>query len=229
MKQLIKDLPEFNRPREKALINGIKSLSDVELLAIIIKTGYRDTSALELSNMLLKEYHSIYQISLLSIEKLGKYKGIGNIKATTILAAIELGKRAIKSNEIKLKITNGDTVFNQYKNYFNNIYQEYLLVIFLNNHNEVIKDEIIFKGSINQSLFHPREIFKKAIDYLAVKIILVHNHPSGNESPSNEDDLFTYRMIKCGMMMGILVVDHIIIGNNFYSYYDHKPDFFKYN
>lgn len=229
MKQLIKDIPIDFRPREKAMIQGIKSLNDAELLAIIIKTGYKDTSALELSNLLLKNNQNLYNLGDLSIETLSRYKGISKVKATTILAAIELGRRAINHIDEKIPIKNASQIFLKYQNRFKNCYQENLLVIFLNNQNQIIKDEIIFKGSINQSLFHPREIIKKAIDYLAVKIILIHNHPSGDESPSAMDDEFTLRMIKCGNLVGINVIDHIIIGNNYYSYYDHKNDWFKYN
>ena len=229
MKQLIKDIPLDLRPREKALTSGIKSLSDSELLAIILKTGYKDTSSLELSNLLLKEYNNLYNLGDLSIEALSLYKGISKVKATTILAAIELGRRSNNPPNENIAIKNASQIFLKYQNRFKNCYQENLLVIFLNNHNQIIKDEIIFKGSINQSLFHPREIIKKAIDYLAVKIILVHNHPSGDESPSLNDDEFTLRMIKCGNLVGISVIDHIIIGNNYYSYYDHKSEWFKYN
>ena len=228
MNQLIKDIPFDSRPREKAIKNGVKSLTDSELLAIIIKTGYKNTSAIELSNLILNEANNLYHLSDLSIEVLSKYKGISKVKATTILAAIELGRRANNKSELT-KIKNAQEIFIKYQNLFKNCYQENLLVIFLNNQNHIIKDEILFKGSINQSLFHPREIIKKAIDYLAVKIILVHNHPSGNELPSGMDDEFTLRMIKCGNLVGISVIDHIIIGNNYYSYYDHKTDWFKYN
>lgn len=228
MNQLIKDIPLDSRPREKAIKYGLKNLTDSELLAIIIKTGYKNTSAIELSNLILSSAKTLYNLGDLSIEVLSKYKGISKVKATTILAAIELGRRA-NDSRIITKIKNAEEIFAKYQYKFKNCYQENLLVIFLNNQNQIIKDEILFKGSINQSLFHPREIIKKAIDYLAVKIILVHNHPSGNEEPSGMDDEFTLRMIKCGNLVGINVIDHIIIGNNYYSYYDHKTDWFKYN
>ena len=226
MKQLIKDLPVLERPREKALKVGIKNLSDSELLAIILKTGYQNTSAIELSNQLLKEIGSLYQISDLSIESLSKYKGISNVKAITILAAIELGRRSTYQQHLKIKIKNAEDIYKYVKNRFKNNYQEHLLVIFLNNQNEIIKDEVIFKGSINESLFHPREIFKKAIDYLAIKLILIHNHPSGSIKPSLNDDEFTIKMINNGKMLGIYVLDHLIIGDSYYSYYDHKTEWF---
>ena len=227
MNQLIKDLPSNARPKEKAYLNGINILSDSELLAILINTGYKNTSAIEIANLLLKEHQNLYNIGNLSIDTLAKYKGISKIKATTILTAITLGRRSINKTDVNTKISNASDIFNKYQIIFKNNYQENLLVIFLNNQQIIIKDEIIFKGSINQSLFHPREIFKKAIDYLAVKIILVHNHPSGDVTPSMEDDQFTLNMINNGKMLGIYVIDHIIIGNTFYSYYDHKKEWFS--
>ena len=227
LNQLIKDIPNNARPKEKAYLNGINSLNDNELLAILINTGYKNTSAIEIANKLLKEHHSLYNISNLSIDTLTKYKGISKNKAITILSAIALGKRAINNHQEIIKIKNASDIYNKYQMLFKNNYQENLLVIFLNNQQVIIKDEIIFKGSINQSLFHPREIFKKAIDYLAVKIILVHNHPSGDVTPSMEDDRFTLNVINNGKMLGIYVIDHIIIGDTFYSYYDHKKEWFS--
>lgn len=226
MKQLIKDLPELSRPREKALKQGLNNLTDAELLAIIIKCGTKDRSALEISNQLLNDYHSLYEISNLSINKLASIKGIGTIKALTILSSIELGKRSTINDSKKIKINNADDIYKLYQNRYLNVFQEELFVIFLNNKNEIIHEEVIFKGSINQSMFHPREVFKKAIDYLAVKIILIHNHPSGDTTPSQADDFFTINMIKNGKMLGINIIDHIIIGKDYYSYQYHKPEIF---
>lgn len=225
MNQLIKDLPTTSKPREKALKYGIKSLSDVELVAIILNTGYKSTSVLELSNNLLKKYKNLNELSKVSIEKLRLNKGIGFTKAIRLLASIELGLRSqIKDTDLVI-IRNALDIYHNYVNYFND--QEKLLAVFLNNKNQVIKAEVIFIGTINQSITHPREIFKKAIDYLAVKIIICHNHPSGDVTPSLEDDNFTITMINNGKMLGIPIVDHIIIGNGYYSYFDHKKEIFK--
>ncbi len=228
MTVLIKDMPDTSKPREKALKQGLNALSDAELLAIIINNGHKDMSVLDLANTLLNDVGSLHAVSNMALTCLTKYHGIGLKKGLTILSAFELGKRAINtSNNDKIKVVNAKTIFNLYRYYFCNIYQEHLMAMYLDNKNNIINTETIFIGSINASLFHPREIFKKAIDHRAVKIILIHNHPSGDPTPSKADLEFTTLMIKNGLMLDIKVIDHVIIGNDmFYSFYDHNPELF---
>lgn len=221
----IKDIPLEERPVERLLIEGAEYLSNEELLAIILKTGTRNLSSKELASEILKEVRSIYNMYDLNFQRLKKIKGIGNMKAATLLAMIELSKRMnIKRNITKVKITSPSDIFNYYKNKFNNIKQEEFYVLYLNPKKEVIKEKCLFIGTLNQSIVHPREIFKEACVYSASSFICIHNHPSGNVSPSVADRQITERLIQIGKIIGIYLNDHIIIGNDqYYSFFEENP------
>lgn len=215
----IKEMPNNERPVERLITDGSENLSMAELLAIILKTGSKDVSAKDLAYKVLNDCPNLETSSL---NKLTKIKGIGVKKAATIMAALELSKRI--NQELNIfntnKITSSEMVFNYYKNKVRTLKQEHFWVIYLDNKKRIIKESLLFKGTINQSLVHPREIFKEAYILSASSIICVHNHPSLDESPSNEDFLVTKRLFEIGNLLGIELLDHIIIGNNYYSFYD---------
>src|SRR6056297_1136252 len=220
----IKDLPDSSRPRERFLTHGEKALSDAELMAIILRIGTRGKkdekgniisgeNAVDMSNRLIKEY-GLDKLFDCSLEELQKIKGIGQSKAMQILAISELGKRYSKSKNPITKITQAEDVYNYFKDDLENEKQENFYILILNNRNHIIKSEFITRGVLDASIIHPREIFKPAIKNSAAKIILIHNHPSGDPEPSQEDLNITKTIIKLGKEMDIKVLDHVIIGKS---------------
>jgi len=214
----IKDLPEDERPREKLYKYGVRSLSNSELLAIIIRTGSREKTAIELCQRLLaSDKDGISFLSDASIEEITKIKGLGKCKAAQILAAVEIGNR-IKANKDgnKIRIASPRDVSNVLMDEMKILKKEYFKIVMLNTKNQIIGIENISIGSLNSSIVHPREVFKEAIKRSSASIILAHNHPSGDPTPSKEDINITKRLIEGGEILGIKVLDHIIIGNNIY-------------
>lgn len=219
----IKDIPENERPVERLLLNGNECLSNEELLSILIKTGTKENSARELAGLILKEVNG--NLSNINLNKLEKIKGIGKTKSATILAGLELGKRANKkiSTLKNLKITNAEDIFEYYKDILINKKQEYFYCIYLDSNKIVLKDKLLFIGTLDHSLVHPREVFKEAVNVSACSIICVHNHPSGNVIPSKNDLALTNRLTELGDMMGIKVIDHVIIGTHkYYSFLENN-------
>lgn len=223
MNLTIKEIPEEERPREKYKHNGFERLTDADLLAILLRTGSKEMSVKELAIHILKENGSLNRLKETSLESLSKIKGIGEVKAITILTALELGNRLRKTTDKKtIKIKEAEDLYNLFKEELQNQTQEHLIAIFLNSKNYIIDYKTIFIGSANQSVAHPREIFKEALKNATVKLMLIHNHPSGDPTPSKEDVIFTKRMIEGGKILQIPLLDHIIIGNDkYYSFYDH--------
>jgi DNA repair protein RadC len=222
MNYKIKDLPLDERPREKLKLKGKESLSNEELVAIILKTGNKDESVKELAIRLVKNLNNIQDLNDITINDLMKIKGIKEAKAITLIAAIELGKRVyFYQDNKKKKITSATEIYEFFKPLIIGLKQEKLFAVFLNTKNEIITYETIFIGTQNKSITHPREIFNRAIKNSAVKIILVHNHPTNDPTPSNEDIKFTDEMSKIGNLLKIPIIDHIVIGsNNYFSFFD---------
>jgi DNA repair protein RadC len=215
----IKEIPKNDRPVERLLLYGADKLSNEELLSILIKTGSKDKSAKDLALEVLRSVSG--NISDINFQKLSSVKGIGCVKAAVILAALELGRRSnISVGSINnLKITNASLVFDYYRNIFFNKKQEYFYCVYLDSNKVVIKDKLLFIGTLDHSLVHPREVFKEAISVSASSIICIHNHPSGNVIPSRNDIEITNRLIELGEMLGIRVIDHVIIGSEkYYSF-----------
>ena len=206
----IHDLPRIERPREKLISKGPQNLKDEELLAIILRTGTKEKNVLELSQQILRKY-SKKRILKLKYEDLIKIKGINSAKATTILAAIEFVKRALKMGEETLpKIESVKDVISQFS-YLREKQREHLAALYLNARNELIFKKHIFIGTLNANICHPREIFAEALRQNAASVILVHNHPSGDPEPSSADIEITKRIQEAGKIMGIDVLDHVII------------------
>ncbi|MCK5624786.1 DNA repair protein RadC [Candidatus Pacearchaeota archaeon] len=209
----IKDLPKQNRPRERFLKLGPEALSDAELFAILLRTGTIQENVTEMSNRLIAEY-GLDKLFECSLKELQEIKGIGPSKAMQILTIAEIQKRINQSKKPVKKITCAEDVFNHFHERLKDKKQEHFYILMLNTQNYIIGEQLISKGILDASIIHPREVFKPAIKNSASKIILVHNHPSGDCFPSGDDLEITKRLMKTGEELGIKVVDHIIIGGS---------------
>lgn len=219
----VKDLPVLERPRERLLKYGKENLSNEELLSIILKSGNGKKSVKDLSQELLKEFNGLSNIKDASIEQLKKIKGIGEVQALTILSVIELGKRIYLNQDLSKKIilNSSNKIFEYMKYDLLDKKQEYFYCLYVNNKQELIERKLLFMGTLNRSVVHPREVFKHAYLCSASGIICVHNHPSGDVNPSREDIRITNSLVELGKMNGILIIDHIITGSDkYYSFFE---------
>ncbi|MGB9856566.1 MAG: RadC family protein [Dictyoglomaceae bacterium] len=214
----IKNLPENEKPRERLLHYGGQNLSDCELLAIILRTGSKNLSVLELAQKILSEFGSLKRLSEVGIGELIKYPGVGITKAIQIKASIELGKRIFldKREFFQKSIQNPESAFLLFQEDFLNLSEEHLFCAYLNTKNRCLSKRLIAKGNLNVVYAQPREILRYALQENAVKLILAHNHPSGDLNPSEEDIIFTKRIIEAGKIIGLEILDHLIIGNGGY-------------
>lgn len=219
---MIKDLNTSERPRERLIKYGVSSLSNEELIAIILKTGTHNYSVKTLASLVLKELNNINSLKEITINKLTNIKGIGKVKAIELLASLELGKRVYYLSENNNVILNNSTkVFEYFKNILMHENQENFIAVYLDSKSRLISYKILFKGTLNTSCVHPREIFKYAYLESAYSIIVIHNHPSGEVDPSSADSILTDSLFQIGKLMGIPIVDHIIIGKTkYYSFYE---------
>ena len=225
MKTTIKDIPKNDRPIERLINNGEENLTNEELIAILLKTGNKGSSSKNLATILLNEVGGVKNLKNITIHKLKKIKGIGVVKAATIISCIELSKRMNKKIETlnNLKLTSPDIVFEYFKDKLFDKKQEYFYCLYLNEKKELIERKLLFMGTVNKSLVHPREIFKEAYLLSASSIICMHNHPSGNPNPSSDDIILTTSLKEIGKIQKIPIVDHIIFGNNsYYSFYENN-------
>lgn len=215
----IKEIPSTERPYEKCVEKGASALSDAELLAVLLRTGTSGENAVELARRVL--YHmdgqGILGIHQLTLERLRKIRGIGTVKAVQILCISELAKRLAKADAHEgLSFTSPEAISRYYMEDMRHERQETVKLLMLNAKARLIAETTLFRGTVNASLIMPRELFIEALKREAVSIILMHNHPSGDPSPSREDILVTERIARAGKMIGIELLDHIIIGNNCY-------------
>jgi len=214
----IKDISKENRPRERFLKNGAMSLSDAELLAVILQKGSKKENVVDMSNRLLSK-HGIDKLCDLSLKELQEIDGIGPAKAMQIKALFEFNKRHNLSRQNGKPIKSAKDVYDYASQRLNSNDKEHFMVLHLDSKNRIIKDEVISIGTLNASIIHPREIFKSAIKESANSIILVHNHPSGDSEPSAEDEQVTEKLFGAGELLNIKVLDHVIIGkDNYYSF-----------
>jgi DNA repair protein RadC len=216
-KMLIKDYPREERPRERFLQNGPQSLSNQELLALLLRTGTKEESVLQLSNRLIQSFEGLRLLKEASVEEMTEIKGIGEAKAIQILASVELGRRINQLNDQdRYVIRSPEDGANYCMEEMRFLTQEHFVCLYLNTKNQVLHKRTVFIGSLNASIVHPREVFKEAFRRSAASIICLHNHPSGDPSPSREDIEVTKRLVECGKIIGIEVLDHIIIGEHKY-------------
>jgi len=212
----IKDMPESMRPREKLLSEGEKKLSDVELLAIVLGKGTKNLSALELARFLLIKHGSLRYLKEASLEELIAEKGIGPAKAVAIKAAVEIGRRIAQDVQRKTLIRTPEDVKNIVMEEMRYFDREHFRALYLDRKGGLLAVEDVSVGGLHSSLVHPREVFKTAVKKSAASIIIVHNHPSGDPTPSEEDVEVTRRLIEAGKIMGIEILDHVVIGENTY-------------
>lgn len=226
----LKEVPISERPREKLIKYGSEHLTDSELLALVLKTGYKGINVCDLSINLLKEIESLKNLRDISLEKLMSIKGIGKAKAIEILAIIELSKRIYYSSSKthSLKCSNPKNIYENNKYLFDNLKQEHFYCLYLNSKNKLIERKLLFMGTINRSVVHPREIFKEAYKLSASSIVCMHNHPSGDKTPSIEDINLTKSLVDIGKINGIPVIDHIIVTQDgYFSFHDNMKEMQK--
>ena len=218
----IKNIPINDRPRERLLEKGPSSLSDEELLTIILGSGNKNKSVKEISNSLLTSIKNISELKNKNYQELTKIEGIGNAKACILLALIEISKRMNQNinslNNVIFKTP--DLIYDFFKEPLADEMQENFYCIYLNKHKRIISYKLLFKGTLDRSLVHPREIFKEAYTLSATSIICIHNHPSLDITPSKEDKILTQNLKEVGNILGIPIIDHIIIGDGYYSFFE---------
>lgn len=219
----IKEMPKTERPRERLQAVGAQVLGNRELLAILIGQGRKDRNALQLADDILIRFGEVGGLAGLRISELTGIDGIGPGKASTILAAIELGRRVYEPQEKEKEyVRNPQAVADLFMQSCTNKKKEEFWILLVDAKLRVYAKERISEGTLTQSLVHPREVFTQAIRQAAHGIILVHNHPSGDPKPSPEDFNITARLEECGEVIGITVLDHVVIGNgNYYSFKEH--------
>jgi DNA repair protein RadC len=214
----IHSLAKENRPRERLKEKGPEALSNAELLAIIIRTGNKNENAIDVAQKILSKY-KLSGLSRKSITEISKINGVGEVKASQIIASFELARRFLSTsiNE-KIRINNPDDVFKQFHSRLSFLNKEHFIALYFNSRRCLIKEQLISTGSLNSAIINAREIFSHALAENAAAIILLHNHPSGDSSPSDEDIKITKELSAAAELTGIKLLDHIIIGhNNFIS------------
>ncbi|HSJ38566.1 MAG TPA: DNA repair protein RadC [Planococcus sp. (in: firmicutes)] len=212
---MIRDVHIADRPRERLLNQGAASLSNQELIAILLRTGSRQESVLHLANRVLIHFEQLHHLKDATIEEMTAIKGIGEAKGVQLMAAVELGRRlSSKQTDSKYTIRSPKDAASYLMNDMTSLKQEHFVTLFLNIKNQVLHRQTIFVGSLNASIVHPREIFREAVRRSAASIICAHNHPSGNPAPSPEDIDVTKRLLEAGSIIGIELLDHVIIGDH---------------
>lgn len=220
-KNRISEWPMNERPREKLIEYGAGLLSTAELMAILLRTGSRTTTALDLARQLLSQHGDLQELATMDYQRIAQLKGIGPVKAVTLVAAWELGRRlASLPRKQHLKISDPEIIYLRYEPLLSHLKKEMFMILLLNSANHLIRDIRVSEGTLNASLVHPREVFKPAILASAASIILLHNHPSGEAQPSLDDRNITDKIVEAGHLLDIPVLDHIIIGQK--SYYSFR-------
>ena len=215
----VKELPIDDRPREKLALRGVQSLTDAELIAILLRTGTKGKSVIQVAQELIQKSGGLNNLASQTSEAIQKHLGIGKDKAATLIAAFEISRRADAQKKLYSvkKITSPGDIAEVFIPLLRDKVKEEFYVVCLNSANKITKVELISIGNLNSSLVHPREVFKVAIENNSANIILLHNHPSGNTEPSNEDIVMTRKMVEAGKLLEIQVFDHIIIAGNNYT------------
>jgi len=213
--------PEDERPREKLLKFGADKLSDTELLAILLRVGSSGQSAVDMARELINQFGSFRNIDSKSFAEL-KRKGLGIAKIAQIKAAIEIGKRFLKEKSLsKIKIKTSKDIVDYFMPYMRDMKKEIFKAVLLDGKNKIIKDVTLSEGTLTKSIVHPREVIKEAIAESASALVLIHNHPSGEPKPSQDDIEITNRIISACELVGIRILDHVIIGdNNYFSFFN---------
>ena len=218
-----KNIPKEDKPRERLYYYGSECLTNAELISIIIKTGSKNNSVLEVALKLLETIKNIDKLKDIGINSLMKIDGIGMVKAIELKAALELGRRVYSNNNVidKINLNNSNSIYEYFLNEFRDKKQEYFYCIYVDTKGKYIDRKCLFIGTINNSVVHPREVFKEAYLLSASGIICIHKHPSGDVNRSREDKVITLKLKEIGLIHGIKIIDHIIIGSNsYFSFFD---------
>lgn len=221
----VKDLPLDDRPREKLMLRGAQNLSDAELIAILLRTGKKGKSVVTIAQEMINTNRNLAILASKTFSDLMKIGGIGKDKSATLLAAFELSRRIESQSKwlSEKKVSSPQDVADIFIPLLRDEMKEKFLLVCLNAANKIITYELISVGNLNSSVVHPREVFKAALDHNSASIILMHNHPSGNPEPSNEDIAITKKIVESGKILDIPVFDHIIIaGNTFTSFVERR-------
>ena len=212
----IKEMNENQRPREKAIRHGFDALSDVELIALILQSGSKERNVFDIAEDVLKISNQLTNLFDMHVNTLTEIKGISKAKALQLLAGLELSKRCLKANAYQKVISCPQDVITWFEMEYGGLKQEHFVAIFLDTKGRMIKQKVLFVGTMDESSVHPREVFKEALLENAYTVMVVHNHPSGDPRPSQADIEFTQLLDDASKMMGIPLVDHIIVGKNVY-------------
>jgi DNA repair protein RadC len=205
-------MPNEELPRERLIREGIGALTNQDLLAILLRTGTKDESVLQLGMRVLKEIGTIKRLADITASELMQIKGIGQAKAVQIIAGVELGRRIALKKTARMAIHSPYDAADYLTELLQLDQQEKLYALYLNTKNEIIFEKVIFVGSLNASIVHPREVYKEAVKWSAASVLVAHNHPSGDPTPSREDVKVTRRLVDAGRVLGIECLDHLVIG-----------------
>lgn len=211
----IRDIVKDDQPRERLLMEGVSSLSNTELLAVLLRTGTKEESVLALAGRILHHFDGLRMLKDATVEELTGINGIGIAKAAQLIAAFELGRRIVQLEyKERYSIRSPEDCAKYMMEEMRFLQQEHFVCLYLNTKNQVMHRQTVFIGSLNASIVHPREVFREAFRRSAASIICLHNHPSGDPAPSREDIEVTKRLAECGRIMGVDLLDHIIIGEH---------------
>lgn len=220
---MIREMKQEERPRERLLAHGADVLHTHELLAIILRSGSKEESVIDISKRLFHKYDSLKALAHAPLSDYQKIRGIGTSKAVELKAAFELGRRSVQEVfEGHIILHSPEQIFRFLKPQYEMKTQEHLIALFLNTKGHLIKKEVLFIGSLNSSIIHPRTIFRSAVEHSAAAMILCHNHPSGDPTPSHHDIDMTKRIQESSEMMDIPLMDHVIIGRDKYFSFKEK-------
>jgi DNA repair protein RadC len=220
----LRELPEHQKPREKLLKRGVDSLTDAEILAILLRTGVRGCNVVELAERLLQKYGSLSHLSRCPVAELSSFKGVGRVKALHLAAAFGLGTRLAAEQVISEPLNHPEAIYQLLGAEMRRLDRESLRVVLLDTRFHLIAITEVSKGTLNESLAHPREIFKPAISHSAYAFVLVHNHPSGDPAPSEADLRLTRRIAECARVLQIEFLDHLVVG----SPQQNRPGYFSF-
>ncbi|MES3005362.1 MAG: DNA repair protein RadC [Patescibacteria group bacterium] len=215
-----RDLPDTDKPREKLVEHGVKSLTLPELLAVILGVGTKKENVMEMSQRILREYGNSALADQMDVQKLAADLGISLGKASQLVACMEIGRRLYRRNDSGLAVIRTAKDLYDYVKDMHGLPKEQLRGVYLDTHNRVIHDEVISIGTINSNIVHPREVFKPALEYGAAAVVLVHNHPSGVSTPSISDIEITKQLIAAGKIVGINLLDHIVVSRDGFTSID---------
>lgn len=219
----IKQMSENDRPREKLLSKGALALSESELLAIIIGSGHGDLTAIDIARMVLDSYaNNLFELGNATYEELLRFKGIGDARAVNILAALELGRRRAIAEAINgVRLDDSRQAYEYLRHRMSDLRTEEFRVLFFNNSNKLIREEVVSSGGLTATVVDPRVVIRRALELNALSMIVAHNHPSGNKNPSEQDVMITERLKQACMLMNIRLSDHIIVTKyDYFSFLD---------